>query len=584
MRNPSFVNHGQNRVIPGVARAESNETEIQAVKRVLAALIAAVRNFSLYPCEHSICQKCLRSLKTGLSEFFTHETSLRIEINKNWVSYREIKLYEPSEKNDPLLSPLFRDGILWVEIFPGIELSELEVFLKLFGKHRSLKDEAESDLVTALWKANLTHIRYEAINSLWENPPVLEFSHFRLGNETQTPIDEIPEKGESPKDAGGHPFLNINNIGDRDKFFELTPTENQLLRKLISSNDAKDDTNDVINILTVILEDQCTEKDFSCILDLLEQELNFAQENARFNHVHALFEKIKQLVCDASGSFSWRNKLIHDFFLKVSSGEALKSLETGLLKLKAADSNQISQAKSALLMLEPKAVETLAGLLLKTHSRTLQLLLMNIIKKLSLRDLVPLERLLSHANVRLVKKLITILGHIKGKRPRELLQRLMGHSSEEVRHKALLWLIKRGELPIDKIDGFLNDRDPRVRSQIFDHMRREKNPHYECILRDFIDKKKFRRDEQAFLITCYQVLGNCASKESLPFLEKKLFKRTGFSLFGPITSLHRQGAAAALAQVGSQDAKLILSRASRSFYPSVRRAYRKALESATGAE
>jgi len=130
-----------------------DETEIHSVKRVLTALIAAVRNFSLYPSDHSICQKCIRSLKNSLSEYFKYEKHLRVEINKDWLSYREIKLYEPSEKNDPLLSPLFRDGILWIEIFPGVELSELGVFLKLFGAHRSLKDDAEGEMVTALWKA-----------------------------------------------------------------------------------------------------------------------------------------------------------------------------------------------------------------------------------------------------------------------------------------------------------------------------------------------------------------------------------------------------------------------------------------------
>jgi HEAT repeat protein len=569
--------------VPSAECRQVGETEVQAVKRVLTALIAAVRNFSLYPFEHSICQKSILHFKNSLSEFFTHEKAFRIEIKKDGLFYQEIKIYEGALKNDPLLAPLFRDGILWIEISPQVELSELEVFLKLYAEHRSLKDEAESDLVTALWKANLKHISYDAINAFWESPPVFSFSHFSLGHEGRAPIEEVLEE-EAPTQAASDPgFRNIHFM-DRAQFFELTTTEKQLLGKLIASNNERDNTLDVVRILIVILADQSAENDFSYILELLEQEAKLALENARFKHARAVFERIKQLAGEASGPFSWRNKLIHDFFHKLSSDAALKSLETGLLKLKSTDTDQISSAERLLQMLEPKAVETLAGLLLKIRSRTVYLLLMSSIRKLSLRDLIPLERLFKHPNASLVKQLISILAPIKGRRAGELLLRLMDHSSEGVRQKALQWLIKRRELPLEKIHAFLNDSDAQVRAQVVDYMRREKKSNYESILRSYIEGKKFGRDERAFLITCYQVLGECASKESLHFLERKLFRGAGFSLFGPMSSLHRQGAAVALAEVGSPEAKHLLNRASRSLNPSIRRASIKALQFTAGAK
>ena len=229
-------------------------------------------------------------------------------------------------------------------------------------------------------------------------------------------------------------------------------------------------------------------------------------------------------------------------------------------------------------MLQAQAVYTLADLLLKISSRTLQILLMDIIKTLSLQDLTPLERLLNHSNPLLVKKLITILAHLRGKRSKDLLLRLMDHPSDDVRQKALFWLVKRGELPIDKVLSLIEDPNSNVRAQIFDQIGRGKNPIYERRLRHYIEEKKFSINERGFLLNCYQALGKCASNESLLFLEKKLFQRISLPLFSLRRSLHRQGAALALIELETQDAKQILNRASRCFYPPIRRAYKRALE------
>jgi HEAT repeat protein len=569
---------------PAADGLQVSEAEIRAVKSVLTALTSAVRTFSLYPCEHGICQKSIRQLKNALSEFFRIKKNLKIDISKNELSYRGTKIYEGSVKNDPILTPLFRDGFLWIEILPEIGLSELELFLKLFGEHRSLKDEAETDLVTALWKAHLSHIRYDAINSFWETPPVFSFSQFRLEQNPRTPRKEFQKKPLAPQAASEPSAQNQIALPGRDNFFELTAVEKKLLEKLIASNAEKDDTQDLIQILTALLADQDTEKDFSFVLELLHQELKLVLENAQFGLGHVLLENVKQLACGSPGPRSWRNPLVHDFFCNASSPGVLESLGAGLAKLKATDANQMSSAQKVMLMLEPKAVEALAGLLSKIHARPLQLLLMSVIQKLSLRDLGPLEGLLNQGDPRLVMRLVTIVAHIKGKRTRELLQRLMTHSSEQVRQRALLWLIKRGELPIENMYALLNDPDPQVRSQLVDYMRRENHPMYEPILRHYLEEKKFRIYDREFLINCYRVLGKCASGESLAFLEKKLFQAIGFPLFGRLSSLHRQGAALALAEAGSQDAQQLLRRASRSFYPPVRRAYKKALEFGAGAK
>lgn len=560
------------------AGADLEPDEIQAAKRIVAAWTAAVRNYSLYPTEHAISRKGIEQLRSSLSEIFQFEDHLRLEISKDGLLYKGIKIYQPATKNDPLVAPLFRDGILWIALYDGIELSELELFLKLLADSRLVTDEAESDVVTALWKANLPHLRYEAINSFWENQPKFDFTRFKPQHETQTHANDRPETGPPPKVVNESPVLNIKKWEGNPHILELTTTEQQLLKKIISKNNEPEDIEDVVTILIILLEDQRTETDFIDILDFLEQELKLILANAQFNLAQALLEKINRLMGDPSGPLSWRNKLIHDFFFKISLDEILEVLETGLLKIKPNDSKQLLSFKSAMLMLRAQAVYSLADLLLKLPSRTMQILLMDIIKTLSLQDLKPLERLLDHHNPLLVRKLITVLAHLRGPRAKELLLRLMDHRSDQVRQKALFWLIKRGELSADKVHSLMEDPDANVRAQVFEQIGREKNPVYERMLRRYIEENKSKMNDRGFWMTCYQALGKCASNETLRFLEQRLFQVMSVPRISLRKSLHRQGAALALIELETPDARNVLNKASRSYYPPIRRAYKRALE------
>jgi HEAT repeat protein len=155
---------------------------------------------------------------------------------------------------------------------------------------------------------------------------------------------------------------------------------------------------------------------------------------------------------------------------------------------------------------------------------------------------------------------------------------MMGHESGEVRQEALRCLIKRGELPTEKILGFLQDGDPQVRFRILNHLGQERNPMVERLLRDHIDQVRFGNGDSHFLKSCYQVFGKCASDDSLSFLTNLLFDQALFGNMRRRRSWHRQGAAIALMELKTQEAKTVLKKASRSFYPGIRKAYKKALE------
>ena len=560
-----------------IGNTRKETAEIQAARKVFAALATAIKNYSLYPPDHTYSKKNLVQLHSCLEGLFAHQRILRLEVNRAGLFYKETCMYSAAKDEDPVVTPLFRDGILWVEVLSGVSVEELARLLELLNSNRVLSDDPEGDLVTALWKANIPHIRYEAIDTFWEDHPAIDFKAFLLGN--KAPAEQKDDKAEQKDDKRpdahvASPAVNEMLPGLDPQKLELTATETQQLAQLISEEYSRDRNEDIIDILIVIAENQKTENAFGEILELIKHEFIRTLLDGEFNLTHQLLKLLKGIRHCPPGTCRWREERVDAFLSCLSKPETLKALESAISKLNTADTNQILKFQQAMLELGPEAVYSLGPLLLKTPSQTLNRHFMGIIGKLSLRDLTPLEQLVNQANDAPVKQLIFILGHIKGKKSVEALLRMIGHRSETVRQEALRWLLKRRELPIEKLATLMEDTSIGVRTQILNHLGQRRDKRFEGLLRNFIMQSGITPQDSRDLTPCFLTLGKCASNDSLPFLQKTLFERPWLDLLKFKTSPNRQGAAIALSELKTEQAQQILSQAARSFFPNIRKACR----------
>jgi len=176
----------------------------------------------------------------------------------------------------------------------------------------------------------------------------------------------------------------------------------------------------------------------------------------------------------------------------------------------------------------------------------------------------------------MVQKLVRVLGYLKDGKSTQLLLRMTHHSSEKVRKQAVIELFARGQHFIKHLFPLIEDPSQSVRRLILDQLGREKNRSVEALLLDYLEQARFKITDHQHLIACYRALGLCGSSDSIPFLRSLLFNRKWILDFG--RSVHRKGAVVALVSLGTEEAKELLHKASRSLFPSVRIAYRKALE------
>ena len=554
---------------------------LRAVRGFLAAFSKAAKSFSLYPATHVISENLLSGLVTSLTNFFQLCPELKLAIDKDRISYKEIDVYQSNGREDFLVAPLFRDGIIWIEFRKGITAPELSFLLDKLNEYRTISDESEGDLVTALWQKNLPHIHYEAADVFWETQPRLDFSHFDVSDSSKeqqqglSGLRHVSADGEQQsgsEETKDPSTLSIISKDVKRSLIPLTPGEKKQLQNLIKEEEHRNRSEDILDLLLIILEDEVEEEEFKSILELLVKEFEYILRHGEFRLAIKILNHLRKLSGNDAANKTWRDPLIDQYFERVSDAEFLEILESYLAEFKSDDATRLKVFRQVLLMLRPKAVLTLGPLLTEVSSAALRRRLMEAIGILSKQDLKPLGQLLKAPDEQMVKRLVTIVGHLDGKDPQRLLLDMARHHSLDVRKEALKQLLNRNGCVQRSFFFLLEDSSNVIRREILHRLASERNPRSEDPLLEYLGQKEFNVSTNDHILACYESLGKCGSTRSIPLLKATLEERSWLEIFNFGGSPHRRGAALALAALNNPEADKILMQATRSFFPPIKRA------------
>jgi hypothetical protein len=555
--------------------------ELQAVEAVIASFVMAAKSYSMYPESHATCQNSLQTVKSRIDAFIENYGDLRFEVTKDRLLFQSEPVQQDDPKTETLAFPLFRDGIQWLEFKQGIELWELSGFFKIYNDYKRLKEEAEGDLVTALWEMEFPHLQYEAMDVLWKAETLTDFSTFNV-TDRETPDaafqeqadDDQRDGADTPEDQDASVGMALSTM-DRT-IWQLTPEESRILSQMVAQEERQSGTQDVLDVLELILRTQNQPQDYSVILEFIKEEFKSALAQGDFQIALDFLESLEQTYHSCRIEKPWARPFLDRFFINISGTQVLGGLKEVLPSFDTQDTDRIKVFRRLLLRFPPAAITALAPLLLEKLSRPVERQLMEVIGSLALKDIHPLEQLLDRPEEALVKKLVFILGHIKGEKTEQILLEMTQHESGRVRLEAVKALTRRDENMTDKLFPLVDDPVLPIRRIIWKYLKDHQDPETGNLIRNYLDHKKIRREDDQQILNCYKTLVRCDSSGFVPFLRESLISHGLDFRFG--RSVRRRGAALALLELDTEEAQEILGQASKSLFPSVRSAYRKAVK------
>jgi len=542
-----------------VSKEQTDTPDINAMaKDVLLALNGAFKKRLLYPLEHVIYQNALKSLQNKLSSYFTASGSLVLAVQRNTISHLEEVIHEGPMNEENLAFILFRDGIYCLELKKAIELWEINSFFEILKNHQFLTENAENDIVTALWELELPSIDYQA-----------EDVGFDTGENF-----EIPELGyiESSGDSIDMQSTNVIKLPKVQHYHEpvfdkvlwtITAKDKVHLSNLLVEEKDWERIEYVLYILLYILQQQSKPNNFSEVMTYLYQELSDAMKSHKFQSVFSTLQILNNTLNSTNNRNHWAQPLLREFFESLSNNDFLSVIQNDWAGIAVCDPKDIAYLKKSLHFLNPQAISILGPMLSHIDSKAVKQMIVSVITDLAEVDYEHLAKLISSTDTVLVSNLIPVLRCMRNDRSLAGLRKMTRHPSASVRKQALVAIWDRQPGLIAEWSSLLDDPDEGVHQLFLKYAGGQRDKRMEAKLRDFLDANPIRPLNKLFQFHIYRTLGKCGSDESLVFLKKCLYLLPIFGILRPQKSLKRQAAVYALMGIDTQFADELLSKLSK---------------------
>jgi len=548
--------------------SNSENQEIRQVKQILFALNGTFKKLNLYFENHTVYQNALNLLKKMLDEYLDKNGDLRFDIHRNEIRFGEEIVHDEKPEPNDLFYILFRDGVLWISFQTGLELWELDAFYKIVHKHVTLEDNAEDDVVTALWEFNLHGIAYEAADLDLGSLDVLDDPDARCYPD---PDERGSDEHQSPPgEVHAAPDNQFPPLNEQDDIWQLTADEREALRKMVAEEEKLDGTDHVIDVLFYILRRLSQPgKDIGELLDTLTQELREALLSGRFTYFRDVMQKLTRYRLDMETGQHWSAPHLKSFFSSLSESTFLNTLISVASQVEDCEPEERTALKKALLLLDASAVLSLGPLLMEIKTTKMYQLLLATIGTMAGRNFDYLDRLLASRNPELVRRLVLILGHLKDKPSRQALSRLLSHNSETVRRETLKAILKRDSQSLKDIFRLIDDPDESIRTLVVKHLGKKRDLQAETLLLDYLQNQRPGQKGDDDLLPICEALGRCGSDRCITFLEEELFKWPLLGVLRSPRSKRRQAALVALKALNTPKADNLTARAARGFFGNI---------------
>jgi hypothetical protein len=535
---------------------------------VIRQLLMAIKNSTLYPSGHTILINAVTDLFKVLQSYLEHCSRLVIVVEANRLLSDGQILHEGPKNKENIAFLLHRDGVQWISFEQGIAEEELTELLDIFRRYRAKEEYDGGDIVTALWQADFFHIKYGTDDLLWKDEPLLDISTLKVSGEA-----------DPSQDLQTDEQLHAQSLASADKsttLWELTEEEREKTRRMIAEQEQRDDDLDIFDILIIILHEQNEKEDYSAVLDLVRECFERTLARSEFSEAIIFLRKMSEIYQQYKANGFWAQAHLDDFFIMISGKHLYAGLHVFLRNNKKAEREQREALGEMIGLLPPQSIRSLGKLLPDINDTALRQTILKSIAVQAKKNIGPLASLTGNENDGIAIPAIGLLAHVNHAQALKILKRQIQSDQEKRRIAAVKAISRHPMSKASDFEEFLEDRSLSVVKPALAYLGCRQDAEAARLIMARIDTGNFSRHDGKLLLALYDCLGRCLSEQSVPYLQRQLYKIRW--LRGAVGRLHRKGAAAALFRIKDKKAGMIFDRASKSIRFSVRNACRQARE------
>ena len=583
------MTHRARPVAPGQPPIELSEAaqEASAWLRVLAR---GLRTFRIYRGDNPVVVQVRTQLSTSLADNLSRFGGWQLRFTPNRIFLEDepvIQPEPPAPGEDAVRQPhhdlpfiFYRDGIRKVTLLAGIPTSDiLSLFEALAIAGHGVN--AQDDLVTLLWQANLTHVKIESVP--------LERTIYLSSRRTR--------KREGPAREEG-------------QVYAWTPAGSDIRAEIGQEAGTQGLHLDTFDDWELPWKVPDVREAYTRLLPLMDESRKrfpdaWARENARdwtteapevLHRIHTFAPGEDTRFCLAHATASWLGAALHDgnwaeaervlgYLREFDPGgqhaaadvaSMATSLDIALLTEKLDEAEPEDHARFAALVVTlgapmiPLAIGVLAG----SQRVRVRAAASAALTTLCAEQPDPLAPFLNDARWHVVRNVVFVLGQIGGAAIAPMLATLARHPEPRVRRQLIHAL---GSTPVEArtpiLISMLDARETQLLSAALQMLIRDPAPEVQKALLERIQRPDFEYHREEVKRTIYGALAEVANDDAVAPLEAVLHRGGWFAK----RTFERYAAARALARIGTDRARAALDAGLRSKSEAVRQSCHEAM-------
>jgi HEAT repeat protein len=562
--------------MPPIEGVETDE-ELLLARDLTSSFIKAIKAFRFYPPDNPTL-KGFRENALKKFQFFLNKYNIfTLQIGEYDFSYNGKVLYENRDVKTSLAFLFYKDGLRELRFLKGLEDWEIEGLLDLIKRSDNI-NELEDDLVTLVWEKDFSHINYLATDEfLEENPvPIPDNVDQLRKNLVVSPLahnvavdlfEEDTEEGIELDRIFSKPVEEpLPFVSNRGVYF-LTPEELEGLKKEVDSETHSAFVFNVVDILFEILALEKEQDPYKDVINYFNKILDAFVTLGEFQKAGELLKRF-YIILKTYQLNEWQKEMVQKFIL--GAGEAQRVELIGKV-LEREEAIRLEEVNNFLVLLQRNSIPPLIKLLGELKNSKTRRVVCDSLSEIGKNAIEIIVPFIDDKRWYLVRNIAYILGRIGKEQAFPYLQRLFNHNEIRVRREAIQALgLIGGPKAVGLLIRALTDIDARIRAMAAINLGKIGKTSGLASLLELVQSKDFPKKDPTEMKAFFDAIGMIGSNEATPVLQDILERKSLFGRGKPDGM--RNGAANALAMIGSAEAKAILEAGRDSKDESIRNA------------
>jgi hypothetical protein len=377
------------------------------IEELLRLLVKVVRAHQLYLPNNPVYKGAIDAVRGAFAPIWQHTDELALKFSETDIKWFGRPVHtENTKSSDSLPWTFFKDGIREIQLSSGFEQEELVTLLDILQRVRKASPE-EDDLLTMLWEADFTNLRYRYVDIGAEPTAPLADSSERPPQASPSEVRSNAHMGVGTAEA--NPLVNMRDF-DATLYF-LDDKELEYLRREIDYEYHSDLRQNVIAILLDIYEAQPTPEIRQEISGLLENLMLLLLAAGQLRSVAYLLAESQVVTKRATAISPEQANRLGTLAERLSAPEPLAQLLQGLDQ--SADVPPQAELTELFEQLRPAALGTIFAWLPRLENEKVRPLLQQAAEKLASAHTNELVKLIQSRDRKVAAEAVRRAGAMK---------------------------------------------------------------------------------------------------------------------------------------------------------------------------